>query len=133
MSHEHPAFLLEYEDVRGLDHGIVKAIGKRGGDVLGAGYPADAAFNAEPDRTESHANAPRVCEKSGPAIAHFVPSKQKLPAGMNAFHFVVVSPDSFHLSDVQRFEGGIKPCVCGTKGIFRSWLLRCDLCGHVRS
>jgi hypothetical protein len=104
MSYEHPAFFLEHEDVRGLNHGVVEAIGKRGGDVLGAGYPSDASF---------------------------VPSEQKLPTGMHALHFVVVCPDGFHLSEVKRFEGGIKPGVCGAKSVFGSLLLRRCLGRHV--
>ena len=131
MSYEHPAFFLEHEDVRGLNHGIVKAIGERGGDVLGAGYPSDASFDADPDGTESDADAARVGEKTNPAFAHFVPSKQKFPAGVDALHFVIVSPDGFHLSEVKRFEGGIKPGVCGAKSVFGSLLLRRGLRRHV--
>ena len=131
MGYEHPALFLEHEDVGGLNHGIVKAIGKRGGDVLGAGYPSDAAFNAYPDGTQSDADAPRVGEEPSPALAHFFPAKQKLPAGVHAFHFIVVGPDSFHLSDVKGFESGIKPGVCSAKSIFGTWLLGRDLRGHV--
>jgi hypothetical protein len=131
MSYEHPAFFLEHEDVRGLNHGVVEAIGKRGGDVLGAGYPSDASFDAYPDGTQSDADAARVGEKANPAFAHFVPSEQKLPTGMHALHFVVVCPDGFHLSEVKRFEGGIKPGVCGAKSVFGSLLLRRCLGRHV--
>jgi hypothetical protein len=131
MSYEHPAFFLKHEDVRGLNHGVVKAIGKRGGDVLGAGYPSDASFDAYPDGTESDADAARVGEKTSPAFAHFVPSKQKLPAGVDTFNFIVVGPDGFHLREVKRFECGIKPGVCGAKSVFGSLLLRRDLRRHV--
>jgi hypothetical protein len=130
MSYEHPAFFLEHEDVRGLNHGIVKAIGKRGGDVLGAGYPSDASFDADPDGTQCDADAARVGEKTNPAFAHFVPSKQKFPAGVDALHFVVVGPDGFHLREVKRFESGIKPGVCGAKSVFGGLFLRRCLRRH---
>jgi hypothetical protein len=131
MSYEHPALFLEHEDVGGLNHGIVKAIGKRGGDVFGAGYPSDTSFDAYPDGTQSDADAAGVGEEPSPALAHFVPSEQKLPAGVHAFHFIVVGPDSFHLGEVKRFESGIEPGVCGAKSIFDCWLLGRDRCRHV--
>jgi len=131
MSYEHPAFFLEHEDVRGLNHGVVEAISKRSGDVLGAGYPSDASFDADPDGTQSDADAAGVCEKTNPAFAHFVPSKQKLPAWVDAFHFVVVGPDGFHLSEVKGFEGGIKSGVCGAKSVFGGLLLRRCLGRHI--
>jgi hypothetical protein len=124
VSYEHPTLFLEHEDVRGLDHGVVKAIGKRGSHVLGASYPSDTAFDAYPDRTQCYADSAGVGEEPDPTLAHFVPSKQKFPAGMNAFHFLVVGPDGFHLSEIQRFEGGIKPGICGAKSVFGSLLWR---------
>ena len=123
MSYEHPALFLKHEDIGGLDHGVVKAIGKRGGDVLGTGDPPDPTFDANPDGTQGDANAPGVCEKTCPAFADFIPSKQKFPAGMHTFHFVVVCPYSVHLTEIERFEGGIKPGVCGAKSIFGGLLL----------
>ena len=42
VSYEHPALFLKHEDIRGLNHGIVKAIGERRGHVLGAGHWLDA-------------------------------------------------------------------------------------------
>ena len=75
MSYEHPALFLEHKDVGGLDHGVVKAIGKGGGDVFGAGYPADAPFDAHPDGAEGDADALGIGENSGPASADFIPAE----------------------------------------------------------
>ena len=69
VRYEHPALFLKHEDIGGLDHGVVKAIGKRGGDVLGTGHPPDPTFDANPNGTQGDADAPGVCEKASPAFA----------------------------------------------------------------
>ena len=130
MGHEQPTLFTEHKYIRGLHHGIVKAIGKRGRDVLGASYPPYVAFNSDPDGTQCYANASRVGEKSSPAVMNFFPAQQKFPAGMNALDFFVVGPHGFHQSEVKGFEGGIKTRVCGTKSIFGSLFLLHGLRGH---
>jgi len=48
MGDQQPALFAQDKYIRGLHHGVVKAVGKGGGDVLGASYPADITFNSYP-------------------------------------------------------------------------------------
>lgn len=132
MSDQQPALFAEDKYVGGLDHGVIKTIGKRGGDVFGACYPTDIAFDSDPDGAKGDADAARVSEKASPAVMHFFPAKQKLPAWVDTLDFFVVRPYRFHLSEVERFEGGVKTRVCSLKSIFGSLFLRHGLRGHVK-
>ena len=129
---QQPTLFAEDKYIGGLDHGIIETVGKGSGDVLGASDPSDVAFDSHPDRTQGDANATRVGKKSSPAVAHFFPAEQKFPAGVNALDFFVVRPYCFHLSEIERFEGGVKTRVCSLKSIFGSLFLRHGLRGHVK-
>jgi hypothetical protein len=49
---------------------------------------------------------------------------------MDARDSVIVRPDGFHFSHVQRFKGRVKASIRGAQCIFGSLLVRSSLCGH---
>src|ERR1700722_11393127 len=130
MGNEQPALFAMHEYIGGWHHGVVKTIGERGSDVFGARDPSNVAFDAHPDGTQGDANAARVGEKPGPAVMHFFPAEQKFPARVDTLDFFIVGPDSFHLSEVERFKGGIKARVRGTESVFWCLFLLRGLGGH---
>jgi len=130
MSDQEPARLAANEDICGLDGSFVETVGESGGDMLGAGHPANSTLDANPDGAEGDAHALGIGENARPTSAHLVPAEQQFPAGLHAFDCVVVRPDRFHLRDVERFERGIETLICGADFFFGSLLLRRGLCGH---
>src|SRR5229473_2519934 len=130
MSDQEPASLAAYENICGLDGSLVETVRESGGDMLGAGHPANSALDADPDGAEGDAHALGIGENARPASAHLVPAKQQFPAGLHTFDRVVVRPDRFHLRDVERFEGSIETLIRGPDFLFGSLLLRRGLCGH---
>ena len=120
VSDEKPVVADADKNIGGLDDGFIEAVGEGGGDVFGAGHPADVALDANPDRAESDANAFRIGKNARPTAANFVPAEEELAAGLNAFDIVVVGPDSFHLGHVDRFESGVEVLVRGADALFGS-------------
>ena len=119
MRGEKPLVADADENIGGLDDRFVKAVGKGGGDVLGTGDPANVAFDANPDRAQSDANAFGVGENAGPAAANLVPAEQQFTARLNALYVVIVRPCSFHLGHVEGFEGCVETLVRRANALFR--------------
>lgn len=128
VSGEKPAPVAANEDVGGLDHGFVEALGEGGGNARGAGDPTDVALDADPERAESDADALGVLEYARPALADFVPTEKQLPTGLHTLDAIVVRPYSFHLRQIERLKGGVEALIRGANGLFfsgrlvlRSW------------
>jgi hypothetical protein len=106
------------KNIRGLDYRFVKTVGKGRGDMFRAGDPANIAFHAYPNRTESDANALCVGKYSSPAAAHLVPAEQEFAAGLDALNVVVMRPRSFHLRHVEGLERGVEALVRSANAFF---------------
>lgn len=130
MRDQEPASFAADENICGLDGGFVETVGEGSGDMLGAGHPADLAFDAHPDGAEGDAHALGIGENARPASAHLVPAKQQLPAGLHAFDGVIVGPDGFHLRNVERLEGRVETLIRSANFFFGCLLLWRGLCGH---
>lgn len=115
MRHQQPGIVAADENVGRLRGGVVKSFGKRSGDVLGAGHPADVAFHANPHAAQRYPNPLGTGENSRPALAHFVPAEQQLPAWVDALDPIIVRPHVFHFRQVQRFKRGVKRRIRGAQ------------------
>src|ERR1700722_13312979 len=61
---------------------------------------------------------------------HFFPAEQKFPARVDTLDFFIVGPHGFHLSEIERFKGGIKARVRETESVFWSLFVLRGLGGH---
>jgi hypothetical protein len=84
----------------------------------GARRPTHVALHANPFAAECHVRALGIGENAGPALAHLFPSHQQIPTRLHALNGFIVSPQGFHLSNVERFEGGVKAAISGANGRF---------------
>jgi len=130
VRNEQPGALAEDKNIRCLDGGLIEAVGKSGGDMLGAGYPGDFGLDPYPNGAQRNPHALGICKDPRPTASHFVPAEQKLPTGLDALDGVVMRPHGFHLGNIERFECGVEPLIGGADGFFGILFLRGGLRGH---
>jgi len=111
MRDELPFAFALHKNVCGLHQGIIEAVGEGAGYLLGAGYPADVSFGANPDGAQGHFDAPRVRKYPHVTFAHLFPAEQQLPARVDALDPVFMRPDFFQRGEVHGFEGGVETAV----------------------
>jgi len=111
MRDELPFAFALHKNVCGLHQGIIEAVREGAGYLLGAGYPANVSFGANPDGAEGHFDAPRVRKYPHVTFAHLFPAEQQLPARVDALDPVFMRPDFFQRGEVHGFEGGVETAV----------------------